>query len=198
MSSSNTLTFKFLLVGDQAVGKTSLVHRLCRNSYDSFTEETVGVEFMPYNLTIEKTQLKLQIWDTAGQEQYRSLAKAYFRNAVGVILFFAIDNHNSFMHLESWLNDIRSLCHKNCKVLIVASKIDLINDRKITKDEIQRFISNFDLEYIETSAKENTNVKEAFYKLAQDVLHAVQKGEIQIGPATPEIVPKKQETKGCC
>ncbi|EAY10959.1 small GTP-binding protein, putative [Trichomonas vaginalis G3] len=196
----NSYTFKFLLVGDQAVGKTSLVHRLCRNTYSDNSEETVGVEFMPYNLNIDKTQIKLQIWDTAGQEQYRSLAKAYFRNAVGVVLFFAINDHLSFQHLETWLNDIRSLCHKNCRILLVGSKIDLIEERKITKDEIQKFVENFDLEYIETSAKENTNIKETFYKLAQEVLHSVQKGDIVLGNPSNSVQPtaETEPKKSCC
>ena len=194
------LTFKFLLVGDGAVGKTSLVRRLCKGSYSDTTEETVGVEFMPHSITIENQLIKLQIWDTAGQEQYRSLGRAYYRNALGVLLVFSIDNHSSFESLQKWLDDIRSLCHPHARVLLVASKCDLEEQRKITKTEIESFVQSYNLEYIESSAKNNINVEEAFYKLASDVLNAVKLNEIQI---TTQQAPKTIETteekkSGCC
>ena len=195
------ITFKFLLVGDGAVGKTSLVRRLCRGTYSGTTEETVGVEFMPHTLTIDKTQVKLQIWDTAGQEQYRSLGRAYYRCAVGVLLVFAVDNHASFESLERWLTDVRNLCHPHAKILLVASKSDLIEERRVTKAEIETFVETFGLEYIESSAKCNVNVEEAFFKLARDVLNSVQLNEIQLSatPSSPKINEKpKNEEGGCC
>ena len=155
---------------------------------------------MPHSITIENQLINLQIWDTAGQEQYRSLGRAYYRNALGVLLVFSIDNHSSFESLQKWLDDIRSLCHPHARVLLVASKCDLEEQRKITKTEIESFVQSYNLEYIESSAKNNINVEEAFYKLASDVLNAVKLNEIQI---TTQQAPKTIETteekkSGCC
>ena len=198
---NQSLTFKILLVGDGAVGKTSLVRRLCRGTYSGTTEETVGVEFMPHEIVIDDIPIKLQIWDTAGQEQYRSLGRAYYRCAVGVLLVFAIDNHNSFESLERWLTDVRSLCHPHARILLVASKSDLEEQRKITKKEISTFVDTFNLEYIESSAKDNVNVEEAFYKLARDVLNAVRLNEIQVAQTPPQLNSKPKNEKkpdSCC
>ena len=197
---SHVLTFKFLLVGDGAVGKTSLVRRLCRGTYSDTTEETVGVEFMPHSIMIDDQQIKLQIWDTAGQEQYKSLGRAYYRNALGVLLVFSIDNHASFESLERWLTDIRSLCHPHARVLLVVSKSDLIEERKITKEEIESFVETYNLEYIESSAKNNINVEEAFYKLTRDVMNAVKLNEIQLSTTIPppKQTEKDADKKGCC
>jgi small GTP-binding protein len=196
---SRELTFKILVIGDSAVGKTSLVQRLCRNIFTETTEETIGVEFVPHSLIIDDQEVKLQIWDTAGQEQYRTLSRAYYRNAIGVLLVFSYENTVSFDHLESWLNDVRSLCHPNAKVILVGNKSDLIEERNITNSQITQFAQSNNLEFIEASAKDNSNVSEAFYNLAREILNSVKSNEINLGPPHKKIIetPKKEE-EDCC
>ena len=171
------LTFKFLTVGDSGVGKTSLIQRFCKKVFEEQTP-TVGVEFMVRKIKINDSPIQLQIWDTAGQEQYYSLAKTYYRDAVGVLLVFSYSSHSSLESMEKWLSEVRSLCHPHVKILLVGNKIDLTDERKIPKAEIESFISRHHLEYIETSAKENINVSEAFYRIARNVLNAITTNDI--------------------
>jgi len=199
---TNSLTFKFLIVGDGAVGKTSIVRRMCHNTFSDNTEETVGVEFMPLTMNIDKSSVKLQIWDTAGQEQYRSLGRAYYRNAVGVLLVFSYDDHSSFEHLDQWLTDVRTLCHQHAQILLVGNKCDLSDHRRVTSSEIEQFISTFEVDFIELSAKNNLNVEQAFYTLTRNVLQAVVSNEIILAPSTQPKIPQVEvvipQKKGCC
>jgi len=192
------LTFKFLVIGNSGVGKTSLVHRLCLNEFSEEIETTIGLEYMVYKLSISDTKVQLQIWDTAGQEQYRSLGRSYYRDAVGVLIVFAYNDHKSLDSLDQWISDARTYCHPNMRVLLVGNKIDLEEDRAISKSEIEQYAKKRKLDFIETSAKTNANVHEAFQRAARSVYQAVITNEIRIGP-TPEIRPvHTSNDKGCC
>ena len=198
MADTNALTFKFLLVGDGGVGKTSLVHSLRDQTFDTSVESTVGVEFSILPVTIDDTNINLHIWDTAGQEVYRALSRSYYRDAIGVLLLFAFNDHQSFDSLEEWMSNIKSLCHPKARVILVGNKTDLAESRAVTRPEIDRFASANGITFIETSAKASTNVREAFYKLAQDVLNGIKSNEIRLEQQTGEPVPTKKEDKKCC
>ena len=207
MSIQDSLTFKFLMLGDTGVGKTSLVQRLCRNEFNEGIEPTIGIGYEVYKLTISDTKIQMQIWDTAGQEQYRSIVNSYYRDAVGVMVVFAFNNHKSLEGLEEWIADARNYCHPKVRILLVGNKIDLENERKVSKAEIEQFAKYHKLEYIETSAKTNSNVKEAFHKAARNVFQSVVTNEIHLGPQ-PDIGNKdfkmrekqrqQEEKSGCC
>ena len=166
---SSRFTFKFLIVGDGSVGKTSIVRRLTRNDFDTDTEATVGVEFITHVITVDNTAIKLQIWDTAGQEKYRSVGKAYYRDAVGVLLVFSLTSHESFESLSEWLEDVRPFCHKSAKIVLIGNKSDLSDKREVTTSEAQNFATSNNLDYFETSALANKNITEAFYQVADEV-----------------------------
>ncbi|OHT01494.1 Ras family protein [Tritrichomonas foetus] len=195
------LCFKFLLIGDGAVGKTSLVRRLCQDEFDQDVETTIGVEFLTKTLTINDSEVKLQIWDTAGHERYRSVGKAYYRNAIGVLLVFSLCSKRSFTSLDMWMSEAKKYCHPRAKIILVGNKVDLINDREVTLAEAETYAKSNGMQYIESSAKENTNVLESFLMVTQDVHRAVITNEIQlmqpIGPAIEEENEDKPKKK-CC
>jgi small GTP-binding protein len=110
-------TFKFIVIGSMDVGKTSLLKRLIDDDFSAETSPTVGVHYMSTSLEIDGHPIKLQLWDTAGQEKFRSIAKSYFRHAVGVVLVFAIDDRRSFDDLSFWLNDVHQLCQTTVRLL---------------------------------------------------------------------------------
>ena len=204
MSKTNAArhTFKFLLVGNGNVGKTSIVRRMCRGDFISNPETTIGVEFMTKLFDIEGNQVKLQIWDTAGQEKYRSVGKAYYRNAIGVLLVFSLTDHVSFEKLEEWLSDVSQYCHPKAQMILVGNKVDLEDQRKVTRDEIKNFAEEHNLPYIESSAKTGTNITECFYQVSHAIYNGIQTGDITL-TASPivteenQVTPVTDDNKGC-
>ena len=196
--SAQALTFKFLMIGNAGVGKTSLVRRLCYNEFTDKCEQTIGVDFVVHQVVINETPIQLQIWDTAGQETYRALGRAYYRDAVGVMLVFAYNSHATYAALDEWINDARNLCDPHAKIMVIGNKTDLKDLREISKAEVEQFAKSHKIEYIETSAKENVNVREAFYRTARSVLKEVVANEIKLPGQAKVEVREEKKAKSCC
>ena len=183
-------SYKVVVVGSSGVGKTAIVQRLIDNTFIEDTQSTVGVEFKSFSVESDGFVCKLSIWDTAGQEKFRSVSKAYFRNAVGAVLVFSLDDLDSFNELNSWINDLTSLATPNAAILLVGNKADLTDKRSITENEALDFAKRYNVEYIETSAKEGQNVKETFTRLAKIIAEKIKNKEIKgtfQNSATPPI-----------
>jgi small GTP-binding protein len=157
------------------------------------SQSTIGVEFDSTLIEVDGESVKLQIWDTAGQERFRSIAKAYFRNAVGVILVFDIAERKTFDDVNMWLNDVHSLCDPTAVVLLVGNKADLAPNRVVTLAESEQYAQHHQLTYLETSALDGTNVREAFVKVATQIYRKAPKVARQGGhPPVPD------KPGGCC
>jgi small GTP-binding protein len=168
---SSALNLKFIIIGSAGVGKTAILKRLVDGIYQETAQSTIGVEYDTVLFIIENRKVKLQIWDTAGQERFRSIARAYYRNAVGVILVFDVTGRKSFEALPSWMSDIHSLCDPNVVVQLIGNKSDLKSHRLVTIAEAEAFASQQKLQYIETSAKYGDNVTEAFTRVAASIMN---------------------------
>lgn len=195
-------SYKIVVIGSSGVGKTAIVHRLSEDYFEEESQSTVGVEFKTHTISIDNENIKLNIWDTAGQERFRSVSKAYFRNAVGAIIVYAINNSNSFYDLEGWINELYQLSVPNAVVLLVGNKCDL-QDREISESEAISFANNHGIDYIETSAKDSTNVEEAFVRLAKMIHDKIRSGKINNGtsPSSQNIDNpffKIKSEKDCC
>lgn len=195
-------SFKVVVVGASGVGKTAIVYQLLNNDFTEEAQPTIGVEFKTYTLQADGEDVKLQIWDTAGQERFRSVSKAYFRNALGAILVFDITNRQSFDDLNMWLNDLNTLCHPNASIILIGNKADLEEDRQIVESEASAYAQRYNMQYLETSAKNGSNVAEAFVRLGSQVLRKVKEGEITIAQdihtVTPVVEePAKSSSCGC-
>ena len=200
-------TYKIVLIGSSGVGKTAVVQRFVDDYFGDDFQSTVGVEFKSTTVVIEDETIRLSIWDTAGQERYRSISKAYFRNAVGAILVFSVDNDHSFNDLEQWVNDFYSLASPNAVVFLIGNKIDMVAERKITENNALAFAERHDIEYLETSAKDSINIEEVFVRLTRKIHQKVIRGEITM---TSNVLPidihetnsllnkNKNISKGCC
>lgn len=193
----SALPLKFLLVGNSAVGKTSIVVRLCNDEFSHSIGSTIGVDFMTYNINIDNQNVKLQIWDTAGQEKYQSVGKAYYRNAVGVVIVFALDNYESFECLDNWYSQVRKYCHPQAEVMVIGNKCDLTKEKCISDSEIQDFVSSRNIRYIESSAKQNKNIYEAFFQISQALLQNIQNGNLVL-EQKPEVKNNNNENSNCC
>jgi small GTP-binding protein len=173
-------TFKIVIVGPSGVGKSSLLQRLIQGTFITGSSATCGADSDTYLCPIDNDTVKLQIWDTAGQEQFRSISKSYFRNAVGAILVYDITSISSFDQLGIWLQDLQALATPNAYILLVGNKVDMEAERQVSGDTTKRFADQHGLESIETSALSGKNVNEAFARLSLEVSTRVANGTIVI------------------
>jgi len=168
--------FKVVLVGDSGVGKSNLLSRFTRNDFNMDSKATIGVEFSTRALTVEDKNIKAQVWDTAGQEKFRAITSAYYRGAVGALLVYDITRQSTFDHLERWLNELRGHVAKNCVVMLVGNKCDLEPMRVISVEQGTEWAKKLNIQFLETSALDKTNVDQAFISLITDVYHSFLKG----------------------
>ena len=120
--------FKFIIIGDSNVGKSCLMLQFIERKFKSFIDPTIGVEFGSKKMDISGKVVKLQIWDTAGQENFRSITRSYFRGAIGALLVFDITNRQSFIDIEKWLKEVKSNTTSNIEMILVGNKCDLKNN----------------------------------------------------------------------
>jgi small GTP-binding protein len=192
--------YKVVLLGSSKVGKSAIIHRLVEASFTGDTVSTMACEFFSYSCRVSNgDDVKLQIWDTVGQERFRSVSRAYFRNAVGAILVYDITSMKSFEDLTIWLTDIQTLSVPNARILLVGNKSDLEATRAVPADLAKEFADRNHLDtFIETSALSGRNVKEAFAGLALAVHTGITDGEITFMPPATPVPVLSQESKGWC
>ena len=157
------LSFKQIVVGDSGVGKSCLTIKATKNNFDSIYSPTIGFEFLTFFIKIEDLYVKLQIWDTCGQEVYRSLISSFYHNSSLALLVYAIDEKNSFIHLDSWLNEIRTHGNPDINIFVIGNKVDLENKRVINRELAQDFVEKNNAKlFLETSAKTGFNAQNVF------------------------------------
>ena len=157
------LCFKIILIGDCNVGKSSLSIKAIKGYFEELYHPTVGFELLSFKIKIEEQIIKLQIWDTCGQETYRSLINSFYKSSSLAILVYSIDNKNSFNNLEKWLNDIKTLSNPNVKIFLIGNKVDLEDKREISKEMGETFCKEHNLNlFMETSAKTGFNAENLF------------------------------------
>ncbi|XP_043218795.1 ras-related protein Rab-37-like isoform X1 [Amphibalanus amphitrite] len=163
---------KTILVGDSGVGKTSL---LVQFDTGKFTQEgfaaTVGIGFMNKVVEVDGAKVKLQVWDTAGQERFRSVTHAYYRDAHALLLLYDVTNKTSFENTRAWLAEIREYAQDNVVIMLLGNKCDRSEDRVVQSDDGERLAREFNVVFMETSAKTGMNVELAFSAIARDLLH---------------------------
>jgi small GTP-binding protein len=161
------LSFKVIVIGDSGVGKSCLTNKATKNIFEEDYNATVGFEFFTFNIKIDKKVIKLQIWDTCGQELYRSLITNFYRNTSLAIIVYAINNEESFKDIDMWLKELRTHASPDVKVFLIGNKIDLENERKITKEQGEEFSKkNCINKFTETSAKNGINAQSTFIEIA--------------------------------
>jgi len=164
-----TFQFKLVLLGDTSVGKSSLVIRFVKGQFNDYQESTIGAAFLSQIVRLDDATVKFEIWDTAGQERYHSLAPMYYRGAGAAIIVFDITSRSSFNRAESWVKELQTQGNKDAVIALAGNKVDRADDRQVSQEDAERFASANGIFYMETSAKENINVKELFMELARRV-----------------------------
>ena len=170
--------FKYIVIGDSAVGKSCILLQFTDRRFEPIHDLTIGVEFGARMISLSDKQVKLQIWDTAGQESFRSITRNYYRGATGGLLVYDITRRETFEHIQSWLKDARSYSNVSISLTLVGNKSDLEEKRQISREEGEAFARENNLLFFETSAKSASNVETVFIETAQAIMGQVQKGKI--------------------
>uniref|UniRef100_A0A673ASU2 RAB2A, member RAS oncogene family n=2 Tax=Euteleostomi TaxID=117571 RepID=A0A673ASU2_9TELE len=162
------------------VGKSCLLLQFTDKRFQPVHDLTIGVEFGARMITIDGKQIKLQIWDTAGQESFRSITRSYYRGAAGALLVYDITRRDTFNHLTTWLEDARQHSNSNMVIMLIGNKSDLESRREVKKEEGEAFAREHGLIFMETSAKTASNVEEAFINTAKEIYEKIQEGVFDI------------------
>jgi len=154
--------FKYIIIGDTGVGKSCLLLQFTDKRFRQQHDLTIGVEFGARTIQIDNKNIKLQIWDTAGQESFKSITRSYYRGAAGALLVYDITRRDTFTHLTRWLEEVRQNGNPDTTIMLIGNKSDQDSRRQVTTEEGERFARENGLIFIETSAKTAANVEEAF------------------------------------
>uniref|UniRef100_A0A8C9TKA8 RAB6B, member RAS onco family n=2 Tax=Scleropages formosus TaxID=113540 RepID=A0A8C9TKA8_SCLFO len=158
--------FKLVFLGEQSVGKTSLITRFMYDSFDNTYQATIGIDFLSKTMYLEDRTVRLQLWDTAGQERFRSLIPSYIRDSTVAVVVYDITNVNSFQQTSKWIDDVRTERGSDVIIMLVGNKTDLADKRQITIEEGEQRAKELNVMFIETSAKTGYNVKQLFRRVA--------------------------------
>ena len=157
---------KIIFVGDAGVGKTTIISRIMDNPFSEAYEPSIGVDFMSKKINYQGQSIKLQIWDTAGQEKYKGLIPSYVRNSSIVFLVYDIEQKTSFDNIPKWINFIKSI--ENTTLVLCGNKIDL-EKREVKKEEGEELAKKENIAFFEVSAKTEENIKNMFYSVVAEL-----------------------------
>ena len=180
MTTSFNYLFKFIIVGDSSVGKSNLLLRYLNDKFEDEYQATIGVEFGAKNLEINNINYRIQLWDTAGQEQFLSITRAYYQNSVCAIVVYDISNEITFTNVKKWISDVRAQSPKNIYIMLVGNKIDLSDQRKVSYEKGLEFAQSNNVNFIETSAKTGENVENLFYNCTNDIANKIKNNEYDL------------------
>ena len=197
MESSNDsdLVFKILLLGDSEVGKSCFLMRYSENVFIENYITTIGLDYKLKTVKLDTGKtIKVQLWDTAGQDKYRTIAKNYYKGSHGILLLYDITKQSSFDNIREWVRDIKEEVNEKAILFLIGNKIDMEDQRKIPKEKGVELAEEFKIPFFEASAKSGENVDEVFKALYNKICEVYGDLEREKGSK----LNKKQKTKGKC
>ena len=180
MTAGNMVNFdyllKYIIIGDAAVGKSNLLLRYVHGQFKPEYQLTIGVEFGAKNIEIDSKMFRIQIWDTAGQENFRSITRAYYKNSVCALVVYDISSRDSFNNVMTWIEDCRNQSPKTIFIVLVGNKCDLEDKRQVTYEEGKELADKNELLFFESSAKDGINVDDIFINSAKEISKKIEQG----------------------
>ena len=197
MTDTFDLTLKLLIVGDSSVGKTNFTSRFIENKFNNSYMTTSGIDLQTADIEIKNKKVRIQLWDTAGQEKYKAITKNLFLKVMGAIIIYDITSEKSFINLKSWVQMIKEECGSHMQIIMVGNKSDLVEQRKVSEEDAMNYAKEQKIDYIETSCKTGENVKKAVVNLCESIMETKELGDdasFMLDSST-FVQPKK---KKCC
>ena len=197
---------KVIIIGDSGVGKTNIMSKFLKNKFMEESKATVGVEFGSKLFDLNGHKIKAQIWDTAGQEKYKSITGAYFKGSKGALIVYDITQKNTFESLEKWVNDLKSAGDPKITIILIGNKSDLEENRQVSKEQGEEKAKSFGCAFLETSALSGDNIDKAFNMMVKEIFEkfsndSAEDSELESGfkgedLKLDKVVDKKK--KKCC
>ena len=163
---------KTIIIGDSSVGKSSIMLRQCDDTFNPSYISTIGVDFRYNTVTVNGKKIKLQIWDTAGQERFRTITAAYYRSSEIAIIVFDVTNRTSYMNVNRWIEECKNHGNPKIKLFLIGNKCDATN-RVVSQEEATKYAQQFNVIYMETSAKTGFGIAEAFQTIGKNIIDIV-------------------------
>lgn len=197
MNSSADIILKILVVGDSGVGKSCLLLRLVDDVYSDNYISTIGVDFKIHTVNMDGRICKMQIWDTAGQERFRTITDSYYRGAHGVVMVYDVSDPATFANIKSWSDQIDQRSQTGVVKLLIGNKCDL-SEIRVDRNMVQEYAAAMNIPFVETSAKNSTNVQEAFFAMARRIIGA--QAVMNADKERLLLKPKDEQSErtGCC
>ena len=204
MSSEYNYLCKYIIIGDGGVGKSNLLLRYAHGQFNPEYQVTIGVEFGIKDVDIGNNTFRIQIWDTAGQENFKSITRSYFKNSICAIICYDITKKESFDNVTSWIEDCKTQCYKSVHMVLVGNKTDLNERRVVSTDEGKELADKLGISFYETSAKTGENVEKVFQDSLNEISKQIDQGQFDfedecgISKGTKINNINKKKKKKCC
>ena len=203
------LIYKIILIGDSGVGKTNILTRYVNDEFSFSTQSTVGVEFSGKIIKKDGKTIKLQIWDTAGEERYKSITSAYYKGSKGALVVYDISKRTTFENVNKWIDELKLKGNEDIIIMLVGNKSDLEDKREVQIEEVENKSKLYKIAFCETSAMNGKNIEQAFDSLINEIMKSVEKAKTtelkDIKNSKPIILDEKEdeeenqkEKKSCC
>ena len=162
MSNQFDYLLKYIIIGDEEVGKSNLLSHYIDDRFTSEYQSTIGVEFRAKNVVIRNTTYRIQMWDTSGKENFKSITRAYYKNSVCALVVYDISSRDSFNNVSTWIEDCRNNSSEKIFMVLIGNKSDLADKRQVSTEEGRELAEKYEMKFYETSAKTGENVNDIF------------------------------------
>ena len=191
--------YKILLLGDSSVGKTCFLMRYADNTFQEIHMSTIGLDYKFKDVTLDNGKtVKVQIWDTAGQDRFRSITRNYYKGAHGIIVIYDVTNRKTFENVKNWIRQIKEEVSSKVSINLVGNKIDDSENRKVTEEEGKSLADSFGVAFFEASAKDGQGVNECFLDLVKKTVSVYGNSANNNGGAKISDSKNNRSKKGCC
>ena len=191
--------YKVLLLGDSSVGKTCFLVKYAENIFNEQHITTVGLDYRVKEIVLKSGKhVKLQIWDTAGQDRFRAITKNYYKGANGILVIYDVTNEKSYINIKTWISQIKDSASPNVLVCIVGNKIDKKEERKVSEENGKKLADEYGFPFVETSAKDGININETFEDLAEKIDSVFSNLQTNSIGKKKNRLYKGKKKSGCC